>query len=115
MVGPVPADPFRREVVVVTPEAYRRGTFRWGLPSRISLEPAAIPRRPAGVPEAALEAALATRAARDFLVWSRFPYLTTAPAGDGWRIGLRDARYGEGGGLSGPSILVGSDGRAREP
>lgn len=111
MAGPVPADPFRREVVVVSAEGYRLGSLEG---SRVSLAAEPIPRRPAGVPEAVVRAALATEAARDYLVWSRFPFVTASRAGDGWRVRLSDARYGEGGGLSGPAVFVGSDGRARE-
>lgn len=48
--------------------------------------------KPAGRP--ALEAALATRTARVFLSWARFPHATITPWGEGWRIRLRDLRYG---------------------
>ena len=114
MVGPVAANPFRREVVVATPEHYRFGTFRWGRAPRLSLRPDSIPRRPPGVAAEVVNAALATPAARDFLVWSRFPFVRAAPAGtQGWRVHLRDARYPDGEGLSGPSVFVGRDGRAR--
>jgi inner membrane protein len=113
MAGPVPANPFQREVVVATPEFYRRGTFRWAGHSRLVLQPDSIPRRPAGIPQEVVEAALATRAARDFLVWSRFPFITASPAENGWWVRLGDARYPTGEGISGPAVFVGSDGRAR--
>ncbi len=115
MAGPVPADPFRREVVVATGHAYRFGTYDWGRRPALSLREDSIPRMPPGVPAGVVEAALATPAARDYLVWSRFPFVTASPADGGWRIRLGDARYPDGQGLSGPSVFVGSDGRPRAP
>ena len=114
MAGPTAANPFRREVVVATPASYRLGTFHWGLPPVLSLNADSIPRRPAGLPAEIMGTALATRAARDYLVWSRFPVVTATRAADGWWVRLWDARYGAGEALSGPSVFVGSDGRTGE-
>ena len=114
MAGPTAANPFRREVVVATSASYRLGTFHWGLPPVLSLNADSIPRQPAGLPAETMGTALATRAARDYLTWSRFPVVTATRAADGWWVRLWDARYGAGEGLSGPSVFVGSDGRSAE-
>lgn len=50
--------------------------------------------KPAAAP--ALNAALATRTARRFLAWARFPHATLTPAGTGWELEMRDLRFAQG-------------------
>lgn len=106
MVAPVPADPFRGEVVVQTPSAYHLGTFDWfGRPS-VRLEGDVIPRAPR---DAVIDAAAATRHVHDYLVWSRFPVFRVDTLPDGYRVRVGDARYpgmGDGGGLGGVSVRL---------
>lgn len=106
MVAPVPADPFRGEVVVETPTAYHLGTFDWfGRPS-VRLEGDVVPRAPR---DAVIDAAAAARRVHDYLVWSRFPVFRVDTLPDGYRVRIGDARYpdmGEGGGLGGVSVRL---------
>ena len=105
MVGPTAANPFAGAVVVVTPEWYHLGEWRWFARPRLRLNPQPIERR-ANDPRTA--AASRTPAARDYLTWSRYPYFEIEPAGDGedgYIVRLRDARY-RGLGLEGPDVRL---------
>lgn len=114
MAGPVPANPLERRVVIRTAGGYRFGTFRWRGEPRLTLRPDSLPARSDELPAAVMDAALSTDDARDYLVWSRFPYVAGRPEGDGWRVRLGDARYGnEAGGLGGLTIRLGPDLRPR--
>jgi len=108
MVAPVPANPFRGEVVVQTPSAYHLGVFDWfGRPS-VRLDGNMIPRVPR---DAVIDAAAATPRARNYLVWSRFPIFRVDTLPDGYRVRITDARYpdmGEAGGLGGVSVRLNS-------
>ena len=98
MVTPVLVNPFRREVLVDTGSRYEKGVL-WFEPTPHF--------RPAGYgvekaladPDAA--AALARPRARDFLRWSRFPFVvidrTKAPP----RVFLNDYRYSDAGARAG--------------
>jgi inner membrane protein len=98
MVTPVVVNPFRREVLVDTGSRYEKGLL-WFEPTPHF--------RPAGYgvekaladPDAA--AALARPRARDFLRWSRFPFVvidrTKAPP----RVFLNDYRYSDAGARAG--------------
>ena len=90
MVSPVPADPFRRSVVLATPEGYRIGALNW-LPSpRVTFESHAIPSG-FGSTEVATAAASATGSA--FLSWSRFPVAIVRQEGQGEVVRFYDLRY----------------------
>jgi inner membrane protein len=90
MVGPVPINPFRREVVIRDGERYFAGTLDW-LPG---------PVLRVGEPILAnLDHPLAVEASRfgdvgGFLVWSRFPFYTIEDREDRWLVILDDLRYG---------------------
>jgi inner membrane protein len=90
MVAPVPANPFRRAVLVEGPDDYHTGMLSL-VPPTLSLAPAARPRRhrhPAAV------AAAGTPDGRYFLRWSRFPYyLIDSVSTDGYLVRIMDARY----------------------
>jgi len=92
MVTPVPANPFRREVLVDTGDRYEKG-FLW-------FEPA--PHfRPAGygvdkgLTGPAAAAALATPRAQAFMRWSRFPFLVVDRSQSRPRLWLNDYRYSD--------------------
>lgn len=108
MVAPVPANPFRGDVVVQTPSAYHLGAFDWfGRPS-VRLDGDVIPRLPR---DAVIDAAASTPRARDYLVWSRFPIFRVDTLPDGYRVRITDARYpdmGDAGGLGGVSVRLDS-------
>ena len=116
MVAPLPGNPFRSEVVVLTDDAYVPGTHRWLGSSRVVLDPdaavallAAPDGRSTTRTPAIVEAARAQPTVRDYLVWSRYPYVRVTPEGDGWRVRFSDPRYDgrpEAGGLAGVSVDV---------
>jgi inner membrane protein len=108
MVGPVPADPFGGDVIVVTRDEYLAGRFNWLATPRLRLADEPIPR-PVG---AAYRLAAQAPAARRFLVWSRYPAAEIEPLPDGGtRVSFRDVRYGDR--LSGPTIELAADDVAR--
>lgn len=103
MVGPVPVNPFTREVVVAESGFYRTGTMRWLPAPRLELGGPAIPRNDA---HPAARAAAETPAGRAFLVWSRFPYFVVEEGSGGTRVRMDDARYARGGGRSFAGVEV---------
>src|SRR5690606_15027182 len=108
MIAPVPANPFRGDVVVQTPSAYHFGAFDWFWRPSVRLDGDVIPRVPR---DAVIDAAAATPRARDYLVWSRFPIFRVDTLPDGYRVRITDARYpdmGEAGGLGGVSVRLNS-------
>ena len=108
MVAPVPANPFRGDVVVQTPSAYHFGAFDWFWSPSVRLDGDVVPRVPR---DAVIDAAAATPRARDYLVWSRFPIFRVDTLPDGYRVRITDARYpdmGEAGGLGGVSVRLNS-------
>ncbi len=102
MVGPVPLDPFRREVLLDLGGAYRRGSFRWGMAPHLRLAPESIPD---GLGTPAARAAAATPRGAEFLRWSRFPAATVEPGGDPV-VRLRDLRYARDGGPSWAAVEI---------
>jgi inner membrane protein len=93
MVAPVPADPFRRTVVIVRDGAYEVGTFRWLASPHYRPTDPLVPEY-AGVDDPAVRAAAAaTWRGRTFLGWARFPRYDVLRAGDGYEVLLADVRY----------------------
>lgn len=92
MVGPVPVNPFRREVVAATPGAYLVGSFDW-------LAAAGEPRLTLGaplerpVPHPAVGAALAEPGVEGMLEWMRFPFYRVEQEPEGFTVYILDARY----------------------
>lgn len=117
MVGPLPADPLGAEIEVLTREGYVPGDFRWLRTPRVRLLPedtvpllAAPPGMPARRVRELVDAARADTEAAHYHVWSRFPYASIAPSGDGWAVTFSDARYDRfpgAGGLAGLTVTVG--------
>ena len=103
MVAPEPLTPFRRTVVRDVGTAYETGGLTWSLAPRYA---------PSGERITALvdtaaqyQAALATRAGRRFLLWSRFPFVDPTRA-DAATMRLDDVRYGGPGRASFASVTV---------
>ena len=116
MLAPLRGNPFRSEVEVLTEDAFVPGTHRWFASPHVELDPeGAVPlltapdgQSPARV-RAIVEAARAAPTVRDYLVWSRYPYVRITSEGEGWRVRFIDARYDgrpEAGGLAGVSVLI---------
>jgi inner membrane protein len=105
MLAPVPVNPFRRSVVLVTRDGYRRGTFLWTASPHLTLDPALVPRE-LGSPAA--KAAAASPEGAAFLGWSRFPAAVISP-GEPSVVRLYDLRYaGPEGGWASVDVGVGS-------
>jgi inner membrane protein len=105
MVGPVPANPFAGDIVVEEPGVYRTGRFDWLADRRVTWDPDVIPRLET---DAVVLATLRLQEVRDYLRWSRYPYVDVSETADGHVVRFRDARYPPRvrGGLSGPVVHV---------
>ena len=104
MVGPVPASPLTREVIVDAGGHYETGVFTWW-PLRVTWRPERVPAQRS---HPGLAAALQQSAdMRGFLVWSRFPFFTTEPEGEGTRFSVHDMRFrGRGGGFEASTVVA---------
>jgi len=89
MVGPLPITPFRRQIIVDNGLGYETGTFRW-LPTRITFDPAVVPKNDA---DPRVARAREAPHIRGFLVWARFPFWTLEPAPAGTRVTVGDMRF----------------------
>ena len=90
MVGPEPADPFHRRVVVEIPVGYLLGRVSWLEEPRLELDPRIIPY-PAPSPE--VRAALQASSVQGFLEWVRFPTTEVEAGPDGAAVHFVDLRY----------------------
>jgi inner membrane protein len=106
MVGPVPVNPFRRQVVVADGEVYRFGTMVWSPLPELRMHARTLPRN-ADHPLA--RQAAGTRSGRDFLVWSRFPFFVVEDGPEGTRVRIDDARYTTGARSSFARVFVDID------
>ena len=91
MVSPMPADPFRRDVLVADDRHYHRLTFDWLAPDRVRPRG---PGTPIGDDHPAAAAALAAPNLRGFATWTRFPTFRVEPQEDGFRVTMTDMRFG---------------------
>ncbi len=90
MVGPVALTPFAKQIIVDAGDHYEAGVFTWW-PAAVTFLPERVPKN-AQRPEVA--AAIETSEdLRGFLVWSRFPYWTVAPAAHGTLVTVQDMRF----------------------
>ncbi len=92
MYQPLPATPHRAAVIVVTPTTYRMGSFEWFRSPQVELDDAVLARGDWSSP--AVQRARLDPAARDFLTWSRYPYVREEADG---AVFFGDARFPEGG------------------
>ncbi len=90
MVGPLPGNPFLRDVIVVTPDGYRFGTYNWLSRSRLRLGDGTLPR-PEGSAVAA--AAFAAPCVRGMVGWLRYPFVEVEEREGGYDVDVKDARY----------------------
>lgn len=104
MVGPGPTNPFRRIVVIDTGTAYRTGHWDWFASPRFRLDVEPIPRN---FEDPLVALAAGTKAVRNFLVWSRFPYAVAGEEGGLVVVRFLDARYAFGDfGPRGPVVSI---------
>jgi inner membrane protein len=90
MVGPLAITPFSRAVIIDAGDRYETGTFSWW-PTSVAFDAEPIPKNDT-LPVVA-SARAQSLAIREFLVWSRFPFYTVMPTGDGTRVSVVDARF----------------------
>jgi inner membrane protein len=103
MVGPVPVNPFVRDVVLDYPDRYVRGQLEW-LPSpRLTLDERALPKNASLLARAA---ATSTREGRAFLRWARFPFFVVEHRSRTVMVRMDDARYSSGESPSFASMTV---------
>ena len=91
--SPVPVNPFRREVVFGTDEAYGFGVLRWTPTPRLQLEPGLTPKN---MDDPAIAEARQVKAIADFLYWSRLPFAKVERRAEGTFVTISDARYNKG-------------------
>jgi inner membrane protein len=91
--SPVPFNPFRREVVFGTDEAYGFGALRWTPSPELRLDPV-LKRKNMNDPAIAL--ARQEKSIADFLYWSRLPFATVERRPDATIVTIGDARYNRG-------------------
>jgi inner membrane protein len=91
MVGPLPATPFRRQVVVASGTRYFRGTVDLLRRPRYRDDTPPTCERAGDSPEA--EAASRTREAAIFLHWARFPIFVVDRAARASQVAIMDLRY----------------------
>lgn len=103
MVGPVPVNPFRRDVVVRDGELYRFGTLTWRPLPDLRMDARTVLRN-ADHPLA--RAAALTPSGREFLVWSRFPFFVIEEREGFSRVRIDDARYTRGDRSSFARVIV---------
>ena len=91
MVSPMPADPFRRDVLIADDRHYHRLTFDWLTQEHVR------PRGPGtaiGDDHPAAAAALAAPTLKGFAIWTRFPAFRVEPRDGGFRVTVTDVRFG---------------------
>ena len=92
MTGPLPANPFSREIVAETDRHYH------GLTINLFDEPQVEERfapQPIEEPEGVVAAALDDESVQGFVNWMRFPVFEVQNIDDGHRVIIRDLRYVE--------------------
>jgi len=90
--SPVPVNPFRRELVYGTDEAYGFGVLRWTPSPQLQLEPGLMRKN---MDDPAIAEARKVKEIVDFLYWSRLPFAEIERRADGTVVTIADARYGK--------------------
>ncbi|MCR4340037.1 MAG: metal-dependent hydrolase [Gemmatimonadaceae bacterium] len=93
MYQPAPAQPHEGSVIVASRDAYTLGGFDWIAPARnrVTFRRDTIPRGDWTTSE--VREAMTDPRVRDFLVWSRFPFVHVERASDGTAVFFGDARF----------------------
>lgn len=114
MAGPLPANPFVRDIVVADESHYHFLELNWLDSEPIQIAGPPVPRGPDGP---VVDAARTATHIQGLLTWIRFPAYSVQPLDDGFRVMIQDARYSrrEGLGLGTVSIELDRDLRVRPP
>ena len=90
MAGPVPANPFVRDVIVIDGEHYHFLEVNWLANEAIGVSGESIPREePGSIVEAALEAPHV----QGLRTWMRFPSYQVEELANGYRVVIRNVRF----------------------
>jgi inner membrane protein len=92
MAGPLPGNPFTRDVIALLPGRYEFVEMDWleGDAGRFRISHPSLPR---AAPSPAVQAALAAPQVRGFVNWMRFPTYRVEEQETGYRVVLQDVRY----------------------
>lgn len=90
MTGPVPANPFQRQVIIQTPTHYHFLTLDWLRDPVLQVAAPPLGREPVSP---AVAAALAAPSVRGLRGWLRFPSYDVEPLATGYRVTIRDLRF----------------------
>ncbi len=105
--SPRPATPLKADLVVRTADAYHPGSLAWQLSgAHVTFTDIVIPRGDWST--SVVQRAREVPAARNYLVWSQFPYVRLEVNGTDTTVFFGDARYraGPAGNLSGMSVTL---------
>ncbi|MFY2557032.1 metal-dependent hydrolase [Corallococcus terminator] len=91
--GPVPANPFVRDLIALGPDRYHfvRADFLRGGDGHLEISGPTLPREPN--PGPVIQAALAAPHLRGLANWLRLPTYQVAETEAGWRVTIDDVRY----------------------
>jgi inner membrane protein len=92
MAGPVAANPFVRDVIVLTPGQYEFVEVNW-LGGKAGLFRVSHPPVPRDMSHPAVQAALAAPQVRGYTNWLRFPTHQLEETAEGYRVVIQDVRY----------------------
>ncbi|WP_141621881.1 metal-dependent hydrolase [Myxococcus sp. AB036A] len=105
--GPLPANPFVRDIIALGPDRYHfvRADFLADDAGRFRISDASVPRE--AQPGPVIQAALSAPQIRGLANWLRLPTYQVDERPDGWRVTIRDVRYSrmQSGGL-GTAVVV---------
>ena len=90
MAAPLPANPFVRDVIVVTSSRYYFLEIDWLSHKRVRVS---APSRPNGPPSPTVQAALNSLSIQGMRRWLRFPSYEVETIGDIYRVIIHDLRY----------------------
>lgn len=90
MAGPLPANPFVRDIIVVDESHYHFLELNWLRQDRVRVSGNSVPRGPTGP---VIEAAVSAPHIQGAMTWMRFPAYVVEPLEDGFRVTIRDMRY----------------------
>jgi inner membrane protein len=111
MYQPAPAQPHRGSVIVATGEAYTLGDFEWLAPAsrRVTFGPGTILR--GDWTTRVVREAMTDPRARDYLTWSRFPFVRVEVTVGEPVVFFGDARFvdGRAGSLQGVRVVPGEE------
>jgi inner membrane protein len=92
MVGPVPIDATRRQVIVRQGDIYRTGQLTWTPRPELLLDERRVP---SNHDHPAVAAAVSIPEVRRFLEWARYPFFVVDRVDEGYSIRADDLRYSD--------------------